>query len=105
VDPIEIECTESPILRSRTYGLFVVSRPLELLIGIEHSVSQVHGLATIYNLSYQKYEQLSADYEQLRQMVMDMRSQMGGTCALSFWSYGPGNDQPPPPSPPAPPLL
>jgi hypothetical protein len=26
-----------------------------------------------------KYEQLSADYEQLRQMVMDMRSQMSGT--------------------------
>jgi hypothetical protein len=25
------------------------------------------------------------DYEQLRQMVMDMRSQMGGTCAPFFF--------------------
>ena len=28
---------------------------------------------------------------------MDIKSQMGGTCAPSFWSYDPGNDQPPPP--------
>jgi hypothetical protein len=51
----------------------------------------------------QQYQQLSTDYKQLRQLVMDMRSQMGATCALFFWSYGPGNDQPP--SPPTPPLF
>jgi hypothetical protein len=44
----------------------------------------------------EKYEWLSVDYEQLRQMVMDMRSQMGGTCAIPFWPYDPENDQPPP---------
>jgi len=53
----------------------------------------------------EKYERLSADYEQLRQMIMDMRSQMGGTCALFFLPYGPGNDQPPPPHPPPTPPL
>jgi protein subunit release factor A len=52
-----------------------------------------------------KYEQLLEDYEQLRQMIMDIRSQMGGTCAPPFWSYGLGNDQPPPPPSPAPPLF
>ena len=52
-----------------------------------------------------KYEQLLEDYEQLRQMIMDIRSQMGGTCAPPFWSYVPGNDQPPPPPSPAPPLF
>jgi hypothetical protein len=39
----------------------------------------------------QQYEQLSTDYEQLRQMVMDIRSQMGDTCAPLFWPFGPGN--------------
>ncbi|KAL9346457.1 hypothetical protein Peur_061310 [Populus x canadensis] len=50
----------------------------------------------------QQYERLSMDYDQLRQMVMEIRSRMGDdTCAASFWPYGPGNNQPPPP--PAPP--
>jgi len=49
----------------------------------------------------QQYERLSIDYDQLRQMVMDIRSRMGDdTCASLFWSYSPGNNQPPPPSPP-----
>jgi len=46
------------------------------------------------------YEQLSAEYEELRRMVMDIRSQMGGTCAHSFLLYDPENDHPPPPPPP-----
>jgi hypothetical protein len=45
----------------------------------------------------EKYEQLSANYEQLRQMVMNMASQSGDTCAPLFWLY---NNQPPPPAPP-----
>jgi len=53
----------------------------------------------------QQYQQLSTDYEQLRQIILDMRSQMDGTRAPSFWSYGSGNDQPPPPPPPAPSLF
>ena len=38
----------------------------------------------------QQYQQLSTDYEQLRQLVMDMRSQMGGMCFYFFfaiWSW------------------
>jgi hypothetical protein len=37
----------------------------------------------------EKYERLSVDYEQLCQMVMDMRSHMGDTCVplfLAIWS-------------------
>ena len=53
----------------------------------------------------QQYEQLSTNYDQLRQMVMEIRSRMGDdTRAAPFWPYGPGNNQPPPPPPPASPL-
>ena len=45
----------------------------------------------------EKYNQLSADYEQLIQMVLDMRSQMIDTRSPLFWSYDPKNDQPPSP--------
>jgi hypothetical protein len=39
----------------------------------------------------QQYERLSTNYDQLRQMVMDIRSRMGDdTCAAPFWTYGPG---------------
>jgi hypothetical protein len=40
----------------------------------------------------EKYEQLSADYEQRCQMVIDIRSQMSGTYASPFCPYGPEND-------------
>ena len=42
----------------------------------------------------EQYQQLSADYEQFHQMVMDMRSQIGGTCVPLCWLYDSGNDQP-----------
>jgi len=46
----------------------------------------------------QQYERLSTDYDQLHQMVMDIRSRIGDdTCATLFWPYGLGNNQPPPP--------
>jgi len=32
----------------------------------------------------EKYEQLSVDYEELRRMIMDIRSQLGGTYAPSY---------------------
>jgi aryl-alcohol dehydrogenase-like predicted oxidoreductase len=52
----------------------------------------------------QQYKRLSIDYDQLHQMVMEIRSRMGDdTCAAHFWSYGPKNNQPPPPL--APPLF
>ena len=48
-----------------------------------------------------EYAQQKTDHEQLREMVMNMASQSGDTCAPPpFWPY---NNQPPPP-PPAPPL-
>ena len=48
----------------------------------------------------QQYERLSTDYDQLRQMVMEIRSRMGDdTCAAFFWLYDLGNNHlPPPPS-------
>lgn len=51
----------------------------------------------------QQYERLSTDYEQLHQMVMDIRSQMGihDICAPLFWPFDSGNKHPPPPPPPA----
>jgi hypothetical protein len=54
----------------------------------------------------QQYQQLSTKYDELRQIVIEMRSKMGDdTCAASFWPYGPGNNQPTPPPPLAPPLF
>ena len=53
----------------------------------------------------QQYKRLLMDYDQLRQMVMDIRSRMGDDkCTALFWSYGLRNNQPPPP-PPASPLF
>jgi len=41
----------------------------------------------------QQYQQLSTNYDQLRQMVMEIRSRMGDdTCANPFWPYGPKNN-------------
>jgi len=51
----------------------------------------------------QQYQQLSTNYDELRQIVMEMRSKMGDdTCAGPFWLYVPGNNQPSPPPPPPP---
>jgi hypothetical protein len=49
----------------------------------------------------QQYQQLSTDYKHLRQIIMEIKSQMASTCAPFFWAYGPWNDQ----SLPAPPLF
>ena len=57
-------------------------------------------LSTKYAQLKVEYAQQKADHEQLREMVMNMASQCGDTCAPHpFWPY---NNQPPPP--PAPPL-
>ena len=42
----------------------------------------------------EKYGWLTVDYEELRQLAMKMRSQMGGTCAPPNWSHNPKDDQP-----------
>jgi len=44
-----------------------------------------------------EYAQQKVDHEQLREMIMNMASQSGDTCAPHhFWPY---NHQPPPPPP------
>jgi hypothetical protein len=53
-----------------------------------------------------KNKQITADYVELCQLVMKMRSQMSDTCAPPDWPHGPGDDWPPPsPPPPVPPLF
>jgi len=97
--------------RNRVYGL---SNTVTKNLRTARSVSTIRSSQSISSTQFQeftalqqhttnlieKYERLSKDYEQLFQMVMDMRIQMGGTCAPSFWPYGPRNDQSPPPSAP-----
>ena len=76
-----------------------------------HSVSTVGSSLSVSNTQSeefialkQQYQQLLTNYDELRQIVMEMRSKMGDdTCAASFWPYDPGNNQPPPP--PTPPLF
>jgi len=54
----------------------------------------------------QQYQQLSTNYDKLRQIVMEMRLKIGDdTCAAPFWPYGPGNNQSPSSPPLAPPLF
>jgi hypothetical protein len=52
-----------------------------------------------------KYERLIVVYEELHQLVVEMRSEMGGSCAPPNWLYSPGNNLPPPPAPSVPPLF
>jgi hypothetical protein len=42
----------------------------------------------------ERYERLIADYEELRQLIMKMRSQMDGTYASPNWPHAFVNDQP-----------
>jgi hypothetical protein len=66
------------------------------IVGSSSSVSNIQSEEFI--ALKQQYQQLSMNYDELRQIVMEMRSKMGDdTCAASFWPYGPGNNQPPPP--------
>jgi len=98
--------------KNRVYGL---SNTTAENLRSTRSVSTVGSSTSVSNTQYeefialkQQYQQLSMNYDELRQIVMEMRSKMGDdTCAASFWQYGPGNNQPPPPPPPppAPPLF
>jgi hypothetical protein len=49
----------------------------------------------------EKFERFTNDYEELRRLVMEMRSQMNDTCAPSNWHHNHDNDQPPPPLKPS----
>jgi len=77
------------------------------------SVSTVGSSPSVSNTQFeefialkQQYQQLSTNYDELRQIVMEMRLKMGDdTCPAFFLPYGPRNNQSPPPSPPAPPLF
>jgi hypothetical protein len=98
--------------KNRVYGL---SNAMAENLRSARSVSTVGSSSSVSNTQSeeftalkQQYQQLLTNYDDLRQIVMEMRSKMGDdTYAASFWPYGPGNNQPPPPSlsPPAPPLF
>ena len=73
------------------------------IVGSSQSVSSTQSKEFV--ALQQQYERLSADYEQLRQMVVDIKSHMGDSCAPPFWPFDPRNNQPPPLPPPAPSLF
>jgi len=88
--------------KNRVYGL---SNTTAENLCSARSVSTVGSSPSISNIQSeefialkQQYQQLSTNYDELHQIVMKMRSKMGDdTCAASFWPFGPGNNQPPPP--------
>jgi hypothetical protein len=95
--------------KNQVYGLF--NTTAENLF-LARSVSTIGSSLSVSSTQFeefmalkQQYKPLSMDYDQLHQMVMDIRSRMGDdTCAAPFWLYGLANNQPPPP-PPASPLF
>jgi len=126
VDPIKIGFTGSPTLRPRTCGRPVVFQPLgapnqyrapnlrrsvalqqhttQLTKKYDHLSAEYAQLKAEYAQQKAEYAQQKADHEQLREMVMNMVSQSGDTCAPHpFWPYN-HQPPPPPPPPPAPPL-
>jgi len=123
VDPIKIGLTGSPTLRPRTCGRPVVFQPLGApnqyrapnlrsswpcsntrLSSPKNTTTYQRSMHNSKRSMHNKKPSMhnkKADHEQLREMVMNMASQSGDTCAPPpFWPY---NNQPPPP-PPAPPL-
>jgi len=64
-------------------------------ISLEHSIS---GVRTLLDQGVQectpylnkKYEPLFVNYEELRLVLMEMRSQISGICAPSYWPTVPG---------------
>jgi hypothetical protein len=94
--------------KNQVYGLFNTTAEN---LRSTHSVSTVESSPSVSNTQSeefialkQQYQQLSMNYDELRQIVIEMRSKMDDdTCATLFWLYDPGNNQPPPP--PAPPLF
>jgi len=83
VDPIKIRYTDSPTLQPRTCRQLVVSQPFRA--------------PNQYQASSMRSSWPWNNNINNSQWIMDIKSQMGGTCAPSFWPYDPGNDQPPPP--------
>jgi hypothetical protein len=97
--------------KNRVYGL---SNTTADNLRSTRSVSTVGSSPSISNTQSeefialkQQYQQLSTNYDELRQIVMEMRSKMGDdTCAAFFGHMVLGTiPPPPPPPPPAPPLF
>jgi hypothetical protein len=106
MDSIKIRCMGSPTLRPRTCERPVVSQTVSSTQSKEFVALQKYTaqLTQKYDHLSTGYTQLSVNYEQLRQMVMNMASHSGDTCAPPFfWSFN-NQPPPPPPPPPAPPL-
>ena len=81
-----------------------------LIVGSSQSISSTESREFVTLQEHtihlnEKYERLSTDYEKLCWMIIDMKSQIGATCASPFWPYGPGNDKSPPLPPQASPLF
>ena len=57
------------------------------IVGSSQSVSSTQ--SEEYVALKQQYQQLSTDYKHLRQIIMEIKSQMASTCAPFFWAYGP----------------
>ena len=80
--------------KNRVYGL---SNTTAENLRVARSVSTIGSCPLALNTQSEEFmtlkqqnEWLSTDYDQLRQMVMEIRSRMGDdTCAIPFWSYGP----------------
>jgi len=123
--PIKIGFTGSPTLRPRTCGRPVVFQPLGApnqyrapnlrsswpcsntrLSSPKNTTTYQRSMHNSKRSMHNKKPSMhnkKADHEQLREMVMNMASQSGDTCAPPpFWPYN--NQPPPPPPPPAPPL-
>jgi 3-deoxy-D-manno-octulosonic-acid transferase len=93
--------------KNQVYGLFNTTaenlRPTRSVSTVGSSPSVSSTQSEEFMAMKQQYQQLSTNYDQLRQMVMEMRSRMGDdTCAAPLQPFSPGNNQPPPPSPPPP---
>jgi len=96
--------------KNRVYGL---SNTMAENLHSARSVSTVGSSPSVSSTQYeefialkQQYQQLSTNYDELCQIVIEMRSKMGDdTCAAPFWSCGLENNQLPPPPPPALPLF
>jgi len=107
VDPIKIGCTGSPTLLPRTCRRPVVSQPLGAPNQYRAPNLRSSWPCSNTRLISPKMQPpnsgvyTKSEHEQLRQMVLNMASQSGDTCAPPyFWLY---NNQPSPP-PLAPPL-
>ena len=95
--------SSSGLDKNRVYGLSnttaenLLSARSVSTVGSSPSVSSTQSEEFI--TLKQQYQRLLTDYDQLCQMVIEIRSKMGDDLCALFWPYGASNNQPPPPPP------